>query len=103
MAVPLRVKRVCSQESDFKKQCSKLKSWFLERGYHEKIIDTEMKKGLGDGNRKVSNKTEKGIPFVATFHLGLKILQKIIEKNLYLLYMNEEVRKAFATKPISTG
>ena len=63
-----------------------------------KKFDTETKKVLGD-----SNKTEKEIPFVATFHLGLKILQKIIEKNLYLLYMNEEVRKAFATKPISTG
>ena len=28
-----RVKRVCSQESDFNEHSSKLKSWFLKRGY----------------------------------------------------------------------
>ena len=38
----------------------------------------------------LKNKTEKGIPFVVTFHPRLKILQKIIDKNLYLLYINEE-------------
>ena len=48
---------------------------------------------LSDGNRKVNDKTEKEMPFVATFHPRLKILQKIIDRNLYLLYMNQEVKK----------
>ena len=55
----LRVKRVCSQESDFKKHSSKLKSWFFKRGYPQKFIDTEMKNILGDSSRKINNK----IPF----------------------------------------
>ena len=59
-----------------------------------------MKKVLGDNNRKVNNKTEKVISFVVTFHLRLKILQKIIDKNLYLLYMNEEIKKAFTPTPM---
>ena len=53
----LRVKRVCSKESDFKEHSSKLESWFLKTDYPEKIINTEMKKG--DTNRQVNNKTEK--------------------------------------------
>ena len=95
----LRVKRACSKESDFKKHSSKLKkSRFLNKGYPEKIIDTEMNKVLGGNSNKVNNNTEKRIPFVVTFHPRLKILQKIIDKNLYLLYMNEEVKKALTPK-----
>ena len=59
-----------------------------------------MKKVLDGNNRKVNNKTEKGIPFVVTFNPRLKILQKIIDKNFYLLHMNEEVKKAFRPKPM---
>ena len=52
----LRVNRVCSQESDFKKHSSKLKSWFLKRRYPQKTIDTEIKNVLGDSSRKINNK-----------------------------------------------
>ena len=65
-----------------KEHSSKLKSWFLKRGYPEKLIDTEMKQVLGGNNRKLNNKIEKGIPFLVTFHPRLKIFQKIINKNL---------------------
>lgn len=88
----LKVYRVCSQESDFK-------SWFLETRYPENIIDTEMKKVLNDSNRVMNNKIKKGIPFLVKFQPMLKIFQKIIDINLYLLYVNEEVKKAFAPRP----
>ena len=54
-----------------------------------------MKKVLGDKNKKVNNKTEKEISFVVTVHPRLKILQKIIDKKLYLPCMNEEIKRAF--------
>ena len=66
-----RLKRVCSQESDFKEHSSKLKPRFLKRSY--RTIGTRMKKILGGKNRKVNNKTEKGMPFVVTFHFRYKI------------------------------
>ena len=62
-----RIRRVCYQVSDFKKHPSKLKSWFLKRSYLKKITDTEMKKVLDDKNKKVNNKTEKGISFTVTY------------------------------------
>ena len=40
----LRIKRVCSQESDFNEHSLNLTSWFLKRSYPEKIINTEMSK-----------------------------------------------------------
>ena len=51
-------------------------------------------------NRKVNNKTEKGIPFTVTFYPRLKVFQNIIDKKLYLLHMNEEVKKAFTPKSV---
>ena len=54
-----------------------------------------MKKVLDNSNRKIKNKTEKKIPFAVTIYPRLKILQKIIDKKLYVLYINEEDEKAF--------
>ena len=39
----------------------------LKRGYPEKVTDTEMKKVLGDNNKKINNKAEREILFVVTF------------------------------------
>ena len=50
--------------------------------------------------KKVNNKAKKKIPFKVKFNSRVKILQKIIDKNLYLLYMNEEVKKTFTLKPL---
>ena len=36
---------LCFLESDFLKYCTKIKSWFLKRGYPEGMIDEEMEKG----------------------------------------------------------
>ena len=44
--------------------------------------------------------TKKGIPFVVTFHPKLNVLQNIINKHLYLLYMNDEVKRVFTPKPM---
>ena len=40
----LRIKRVCSEESNFKEHSLNLRLWILKRGYPEKIINTEMSK-----------------------------------------------------------
>ena len=47
-----------------------------------------------------NKKREKGVPFVITYHPILNSLNKIIRDNMYLLNMNEEVRKTFSPRPI---
>ena len=47
-----------------------------------------------------SKKIEKGVPFVVTYQPLLSKLSSIIHRNLYLLYMNQEVNKVFT--PVST-
>ena len=72
----IRVKRVCSQESDFKNTLLNLNHSPLKEVILKKTINTEMKNVLGYSSRKINNKIEKRTPFVVTFHLRLKILQK---------------------------
>ena len=58
-----------------------MKSWFLKRGYPEKLIENEMRKvKFGkEGTKKA--KGVKGVPSVVTylwFHLGLLVKQVVI-------------------------
>ena len=97
----LRLKRLCSLEKDFKEKLSEMKSWFLKRGYPERIIDYEIEKVNFRENKKKSGiNKRKGVPFVVTYHPKLKNLSKIIKDNLYLLYMNDEVKKTFTPSPM---
>ena len=97
----LRFKKGCSPEMDCNEHSMNLRSWSLKRGYPEKIIDTEMSKVKFNVHNKRSNdRLKKGIPFAVTFHPKLKVLQNIINKRLYLLYVNDEVKRVFTPKPL---
>ena len=73
-----------------------MKSWFSQRGYPPKLIETEARKVKLSGQR-VSHSTEvgNGVSLVVTYHPLLKSIGKIIYDNLYLLYMNEELKYVF--------
>ena len=47
-----------------------------------------------------NKKREEGVPFVVTYHPILNRFSKIIRDNMYLLNMNEEVRKTFSPGPM---
>ena len=47
-----------------------------------------------------SNNKQKGIPFVVTFYSLLKSLGSILNKNYYLLQMNDKVKNVFSLRPM---
>ena len=96
----LRISRLCSEENDFKNYRSQMKSWFLKRGYPEKLIENEMRKVKFGKEGIKKAKGVKGIPFVVTYHPQLKNLGRIINQNIYLLNMNEETKKVFSPRPM---
>ena len=77
-----------------------MKEWFIKRGYPESLIDKEMKKVRFSEQGQKSKKVEKGATFVVTYNPLLCKLSSIIHRNLYLLYMNQEVKNAFTLGPI---
>ena len=97
----LRLSRICSEEKDFEKHIAEMKSWFSQRGYPQKLIETETSKCKFSGRRVFRRtKVEKGVPLVVTHHPLLKTIGKIIHDNLYLLYMNEELKYLFTPGPM---
>ena len=96
----LHVSRICSREKDFRDHCLQTRSWFLKRKYPEKLIDNEMKKVRFFPANLQNKNSETGVSFVVTYHPILNSLSKIIRDNMYLLNMNEEVRKTFSPDPM---
>ena len=87
----LRMKRICSEEEEFKTHIGEMKSWFQKRAYPEKIIDKELGKVSFSYRGSKSNRKNKGIPFVVTYHPLLQERSNIIRSNLNCLYADDEV------------
>ena len=52
------------------------------------------------GYTRRNKREKKGVPFVIIYHPSLKNIGRIINQNLYILYMNEEVKSVFTPAPM---
>ena len=87
---------MCSIKTDFLKSKNEMKSWFLKRGYPERLTDKEIKKVKFNHYHFIGkHNSKKSILLLVIYHSLLKSLSKIISKNLYLLHMDEEVKRVF--------
>ena len=78
-----------------------MKSWFLNREYPEKSISGEMGKvKFSNIERKSNSKTQKGIPLVVTYHPLHKQPSSIVNSDIYLLHMDQEVKRTFTPQPL---
>ena len=74
-------------------------SWFLKCGYSNNVIEKEIKKVKFSKISSTRKNNTKGVPLVVTYHPGLKSINQIINKNLQLLYMDQEVKKVYRQSP----
>ena len=70
----LTMKRICPEEEDLKTYIGEMKSWFQKRAYPDKIIDKELGKVSFSYRGSKSNRKNKGILFVVTYHPYFKNL-----------------------------
>ena len=94
------VSRICYNKSDFLTYPESMKSWFEDRDYPNKLTeqDIEKMKFLKNGNIVKQRDPSKGIHFVIMYHPLFKSMDKIINKNLILMYMDNEFKKVFNPK-----
>ena len=90
----LHISRLCSYEENVMKHKANMKSWFLKREYPEKLISAKVK--FFNIERKSNSKTQRGVPLVVTYHPLLKSLSSIINSSIYLLHMDQEVKRTFS-------
>ena len=98
----LRVKRICSEKEDFLKHMREMKLWFLKRGYPENIVDQELGKVESSESSRRTNKKDKGVCLVATYHPLLQNIGRIFHRHLDLLYTDQEVERVFTPGPMAS-
>ena len=98
----LRVKRICSEKKNFLKHMNEMKLWFLKRGYPENIVDQELGKVESSESSRRTNKKDKGVCLVATYHPLLQNIGRIFHRHLDLLYTDQEVERVFTPGPMAS-
>ena len=98
----LRVKRICSENEDFLRHIREMKLWFLKRGYPENIVDQELGKVDFSESSRRTNKWDKGVCLVATYHPLLQNIGRIFHRHLDLLYTDQEVERVFTPGPMAS-
>ena len=85
----------------FEKHICEMKSWFSQKGYPQKLIETKTSKVKFSDQRVFDRrKVEKVVPLVVIYHSLLKSIEKIIYDNLYLLYVNKKLKHLFTPGPV---
>ena len=101
----LRLRRICSNETEFKKHNSDLKKKFLVRGYNEKTLDDEFTRASSKTRDDTLKLTEKSpsnrIPFVTTFNHSAPPVSKIIKSRWNILQIKPDLKNMFNDAPIT--
>ena len=100
----LRIKRICSEPSEFERHAKTLSSKLTERGYDPKMIDEQIDKAR-QSNRDDLLKPKNGSPtpnniLAVTYNKNLPNLKKAIDDNWNILSINPEIAPLFQEKPI---
>ena len=96
----LRVSRICSQAENFRKHTTEMRSWFYKRGYPKGLAEKQMGKVKFSRYTKRNKREKKGVPFAITYLPSLKNIRRTINQNIYIVYMNENLKSAFTLAPI---
>ena len=96
----LKISGLRSQAQDFRKHTTEMRSWFYKRGYPKGLVEKEMGKVKFSGYTKRNKREKKGVPFVITYHPSLRNTGRLISQNLYILCMNEDVKREFTPAPM---
>ena len=68
-----------------------MKLWFLKRGYPENLVDQEPGKVDFSESSRRTNKRDKSVCLVATYHPLLQSIGRIFNRHLVLLYTDQEL------------
>ena len=79
-----------------------VKFWFLKRGYPENIVDQELGKVDFSESSRRTNKRDKGVCLVATYHPLLPNIGGIFHRHLDLLYTDQEAERDFIPGPMAS-
>ena len=102
----VRIKRICSEEKDYRVHRAELKGQLRRRGYSGKFLEGELQKVdklkredllAYKEKPKVNNKR---VPLVITYSRQLPDVHNIVRKHMPILYNSGRLMKAFEKPPL---
>ena len=97
----VRLKRICSDDTDYRHHRDRLANRLKERGYPEVEVNTELRRvdridreGLLAG-RKSKRKSSDRVPMVLTFSSFLPDVRAIMKKNRHILSKSDRLKGIF--------
>ena len=98
----LRIRRLCSEDSDFSLKSEEMGEFFDKRGYHASVVQAGHHRAQQiDGQSALQtsqkeNNTSNRIPFTLTFHPHNHAVKSISLKNFKLLQNDPDTGRIFS-------
>ena len=100
----LRLRRICTYDTDFYEQSDKLITYYLKRGYPEKALKKHLKRAskfTQDELLDVKEKNPTTTPVMVTnYNPSSPNIEEIIHKNWNIISNSADCGPIFTTKPI---
>ncbi len=101
----IRIRRICSETSEYLRNSQVLCEFFIKRGYSEKLVRNVITEVAGlDRKDLLEDRTkEKKDPqtiFVTDWHPVLNTIPSILKRNFHIVENDSELIKIFKTKPL---
>ena len=101
----IRIRRICSDSSEYIRNSNTLCKFFIKRGYSEKSLQA-MVKEVSEIKRddllqdKPKEKKDPNTIFVSDWHPILRTIPSILKNNFHLIQNDSSLTKIFPTKPL---
>ena len=100
----LRLRRLCSEDSDFNSKCDEMSNFFSERGYPDSILSKALNR-VQKVNRESAlepsaSDNEERIPFTLTFHPNNLAARNVVLRNFIILQSDPKTAPIFPNPPL---
>ena len=100
----LRLRRLCSDDSDFSNKLEEMCHFFKKRGYPDSVVNTAQHRAQQIDRQSALQTSQKEknerIPFTLTYHPHILADKNIILKNFKLLQNDNETGRIFSQPPL---
>ena len=101
----IRIRRICSETTEYIRNVNILSKYLLKRGYSEKLLQRTMKDVLEMKREdllrdKPKEKRDPNVIFVSDWHPSLNTIPSILKKNLHIIENDPVLSKIFPAKPL---
>ena len=100
----LRLRRLCSDDEQFNRECLRMASFFFERAYPQDVVDTAVTKVRHVSRADALIKRDRVDPdrptVCITFHPHTVPIPRILRSNWHILSQSRQVGQIFDVKPL---